>query len=65
MADMSKLSIREHHSEPVSEPDDDGTVTDHNHAWRPGEARDITTDFSSAASGQWNQVRCRARLNRR
>ena len=52
MADMSKLSIREPHSKPETEQDDDGTVTDHHHAWRPGEARDITTGFSLAASGQ-------------
>ena len=65
MADMSKLSIREHHSKPASEQDDDGTVTDHNHASRPREAQDITTGFSSAASGQCIQLRCRARLNRR
>ena len=65
MADMSKLTIREHYSKPASEQDDDGSMTDHHPAWRPGVARDITTGFSTAASGQWIQQRCRAKLNQR
>lgn len=50
MADLSKLTIREHYSKPAFEQDEDGAVTDHHPAWRPGVARDITTGFSTAAS---------------
>ena len=55
MADMSKLTIRENHSEPAFEQHDDGSVADQHPAWRPGVARDITTSFSTAASGLWVQ----------
>ena len=55
MADMSKLTIREHYSKPAFEQDDEGSVTDHHSTWRPGVSRDITTAFSTAASGQWTQ----------
>ena len=65
MADMSRLTIREHYSKPVFEQDDDGAVTSHHPTWRPGVARDITTGFSTAASGQLIQQRCRVRLNER
>ena len=65
MADLSTLTIRENHSEPAFEQDDDGSVADQHPAWRPGVARDITTTFSTAASGVWVHQRCRIRLNQR
>ena len=65
MADMSILTIRENHVESAFEQHNDGSVADQHPTWRPGVARDITTSFSTAASGLWVQRRCRIKLNQR